>query len=178
MKELEVKILEINKVKVQQTLKDLGARKIFDGEIKTLFFDFKDGRLYKAKSVLRLRKEIDKTELTFKKVFSTHIAKQAKEFSVEVSSIERAQQILQQLGLCLNEDMTKHRISYELGNSRFDIDRYLGVYSFIPEFLEIEADNIDIVHNNAELLGFKAKDCLPWSTEQLIQHYVSSTSSS
>lgn len=171
MKELEVKILEINREEVQRTLISLGARKILDSEIRTLFFDFKDSRIQNMKDVLRLRKENGKTDLTYKKVSLGEFAKQAEEYSVEVSSIEAAQQVLEHLGLFKTEDMAKHRISYRLNSARFDIDRFLGTYDFIPEFLEIEAESLKIIHRNAELLGFRAKDCLPWSTEELIQHY-------
>jgi len=67
--------------------------------------------------------------------------------------------------------MEKHRVSYMLEKARFDIDRYYGSYEYIPEFIEIEAENVDLIHKYAELLGFKTEDCLPWSTNELIQHY-------
>ena len=79
--------------------------------------------------------------------------------------------ILENLGLTVTESMEKHRVSYTLDHVRFDIDRYFGSYGYIPEFMEIEAKNIGLIHKYAELLGFKAKDCLPWSTNELIQHY-------
>ena len=56
---------------------------------------------------------------------------------------------------------------------RFDFDCYLGDYGYIPEFLEIEAESTDLIHKFAVLLGFKEKDCLPWSTTELIRHYSS-----
>ena len=69
MKEVEVKILEVKRKNIEETLARLGAKKVFDGDIQTLFFDFKDGKIIKAKDVLRLRKEEeDKIELTYKKV--------------------------------------------------------------------------------------------------------------
>jgi predicted adenylyl cyclase CyaB len=172
MQELEVKILEVNREKVEQTLVNLGAQKIFDGDIRTLFFDFNDSRIRTAKDLLRLRiEEKDKIELTYKKVQKTKTVKQAEEYSVEVSSFESTKQILELIGLYATEDMLKHRISYKLGNVRFDIDLLLGDYKFIPEFLEIEAENKAAIYRYAELLGFKANDCLPWSTEELIRHY-------
>jgi predicted adenylyl cyclase CyaB len=173
MKEVEVKILEVNRSKIEETLLGLGAEKVFDGDIKTLFFDFNDGAIIKAKNVLRLRKEPDKTELAFKKVHATHTAKEAEEYSVEVSSLETTKKILENLGLSVIECMDKHRVSYMLNHARFDVDRYLGDYSYIPEFLEIEAENTDLIYKYAELLGFKAKDCFPWSTNELIKHYAS-----
>jgi hypothetical protein len=69
--------------------------------------------------------------------------------------------------------MQKHRVSYTLEGARFDFDHYSGNYGFIPEFLEIEAENIDSIYKYAVLLGFKEKDCLPWSTTELIGHYAS-----
>ena len=133
--------------------------------------DFKDGTIVKQGNLLRLRKDTKKTELTFKKVTPFQTVKIAEEYSVEVSNIETIVQILQHLGLTITGSMEKHRISYKLDNAQFDIDKYTGNYSFIPEFLEIEAENVDRIYEYAQLLGYKPKDCLPWSTEDLIQHY-------
>jgi predicted adenylyl cyclase CyaB len=171
MKETEVKILEIDKKKIEQTLKEKGAEKVFDGEIQTLFFDFRDGRIVKAKDVLRLRREEEKIELTYKKVRFTQTTKIAEEYSVEVSNLETMRKILENLGLSITESMEKHRVSYTLDHVRFDIDRYFGSYDFIPEFMEIEAENTASIHKYAALLGFKKEECLPWSTVELIQHY-------
>ena len=175
MKEIEAKILEINGKKIEEILNKLGAKKVFDGDIQTFFFDFKNGKIIKAKNVLRLRKEENKTELTFKKVHIVQTAKVADEYSVQVSSLESMQKILEYIGLCVIEKMKKHRISYSLDQTRFDIDTYLGEYKYIPEFLEIETENIDSIHKYAKLLGFEAEKCLPWSTNELIQHYSSKT---
>ena len=171
MKELEVKILEVNRKKIEYILTGLGAKKIFDSDIQTLFFDFKDGSIMKAKDVFRLRKEQDQIELTYKKVRITETAKLAEEYTVEVSNLEAMKKILENLGVTVTECVEKHRVSYMLDHTRFDIDRYVGNYGYIPEFLEIEGENVDLIHKYAGLLGFKAEDCLPWSTNELIQHY-------
>ena len=171
MKELEVKILEVNRIQIEKTLGGLGAMKVFDGDIQTLFFDFEDGRIFKARDVLRLRKMQDKTELTYKVIRITETAKLAEEYSVDVSNLEIAQKILENLGLVVIESAQKHRVSYTLDHARFDIDRYSGVYGHIPEFLEIEAESVDSIHTYAGLLGFKPEDCLPWSTDELVRHY-------
>jgi predicted adenylyl cyclase CyaB len=173
MKELEVKILEINGKQIQEKLRHLGAEKIFDGEIRSVFFDFADGRIIKANDVLRLRKESDKIDLTYKKVKVGKAAKSAEEVTVEVSSLDETEKILGNLGLQVIDDMQKHRVSYKFGNMRFDMDCYLGRYGFIPELMEIEAENIEEIHKYAALLGYKPKDCRPWSTTELIEHYSS-----
>ena len=160
-------------MKVEKTLNNLGAKKVFDGDIETLFFDFKKGTIIKKKNVLRLRKEEDTIELTYKKVLFSSKAKTAEEYSVSVSSLEITKKILENLGLSVIESIEKHRVSYKLDDARFDFDRYSGSYGFIPEFLEIEAKNTDLIYKYSALLGFKEKDCLPWSTEELIRHYSS-----
>jgi predicted adenylyl cyclase CyaB len=170
MKEIEVKILEIKKQKVTDTLETLGAKKVFDGEVTTVFLDFQDGSIGKRMDVLRLRKMQDKTELTYKKVNVTRVAKEAEETNVEVSNFKATLAILQRLGLSVTEQMQKHRVSYKLDKARFDIDHYSGEFGFIPEFLEIEGD-IEAIHRYAELLGFTPKDCLPWSTTELVNYY-------
>jgi adenylate cyclase class 2 len=171
MKETEVKILEVDRTKIEEKLISLGAKKVFDGNILTVFFDFKDGRIAKKKNVLRLRQEQNGTELTYKKVYFSKTAKSAEEYSVEVSNLVTMRKILENLGLMTTERMQKHRVSYVLENVRFDIDHYSGKYKFIPELLEIETDDIELIHKYAELLGFKAEDCLPWSTNDLISYY-------
>jgi predicted adenylyl cyclase CyaB len=171
MREVEVKILEVKRKSIEETLARLHAKKVFDGDIQTLFFDFRDSKIIKAKDVLRLRKDEDKVELTYKKVRVDKDAKNAEEYSVEVSDLEMTEKILQNLGLGIIDDMLKHRVSYKLDTVRFDLDRYLGKYDFIPEFLEIEAKNVKAIHHYAGLLGYEPKDCLPWSTKELIENY-------
>jgi predicted adenylyl cyclase CyaB len=171
MKEIEVKIIDVNRSELEKALEVLGAQKTFDGDIQTIFFDFESGTITKHGNLLRIRKNPKKTELTYKKVKHTQTAKIAEEYSVEVSNLEAMIQILQNLSLTITGNMEKHRVSYKLDNAEFDIDHYTGTYAFIPEFLEIEAENTSQIYKYAEILGFKPKDCLPWSTEELIRHY-------
>ena len=173
MRELEVKILEVNRDRVEEILANVGAKRVFDGEVETMFFDFKNGAIAEAKNLLRLRKEKHKTELTYKRVLGNQEVKAAEEYTVEVSDLERMKKILEYLGLYVVEKTQKHRVSYSLDRLHFDIDKYKGEHAYIPEFLEIEAESVDLINKYANILGFKAKDCLPWSTKDLIKHYFS-----
>ena len=62
MQEIEVKILEINRKRIEKKPKEINAKKIFDGTIETLFYDFKDESIIKAKNVMRLRREKNKAD--------------------------------------------------------------------------------------------------------------------
>ena len=171
MEEIEVKILEVNRPLLEKRLAIIGAKKVFEGEIETLFFDFKEGTIVKQKNVLRLRKEPDGVELTYKKVHVTSTTKTAEEYSVGVSSLKTMEIILENLGLSVTGRTHKHRVSYTVDEARFDFDGYEDDLAYIPEFLEIEAKSSDLIYKYAGSLGFEAKDCLPWSTEDLISYY-------
>ncbi len=171
MKEIEVKILNVNRRKIIETLSHLRAKKIFDGMIETFFFDFEDGSIAKARNVMRLRREEEKVVLTFKRILGNESAKVAEEYEVEVSNMENMKKILESLGLSITESMQKHRISYKFENVRFDVDKYEGEYDYIPELLEIEATDIKAIHEYARYLGFSINDCLPWSTQELVDYY-------
>jgi adenylate cyclase class IV len=151
MREIEVKILNVDRNVIVNEISKLGAEKIFDGEIKTLFFDFSDYRISKAGNVLRLRQTEESMLLTFKVILT--------------------KKILEALGLLERGSIQKHRTSYELNNIKFDIDTHQKELSYVPTLMEIEAENIDLIYKYAELLGYKPKDCLPWSTEDVINHY-------
>jgi predicted adenylyl cyclase CyaB len=171
MKETEVKILNIDQKKIIEIISRFGAKVIFDGEIKTAFFDFADARISKAKNVLRLRQTGQRALLTFKKILSKQYAKEAEEYEVEVSDPQTMKKIFESLGLSETGNIQKHRTSYRLDNMQFDIDTHENELSYVPPYLEIEAENIDLIYKYAELLGYSAKDCLPWSTEDVINYY-------
>ena len=44
MREIEVKILAVDRKALERRLRRLGARRVFDGTLRASFFDFKDGR--------------------------------------------------------------------------------------------------------------------------------------
>jgi predicted adenylyl cyclase CyaB len=120
MKETEVKILNIDQKKTMEIISRFGAKVIFDGEIKTTFFDFADARISKAKNVLRLRQAGQRALLTFKKILSKQSAKEAEEYEVEVSDLQPMKKILESLGLSETGNIQKNRTSYRLGNVQFD----------------------------------------------------------
>ena len=176
MEEIEVKILKVDRRQIEEKLVRLGANKVFDGQIESVFFDFKNHAIAKVRNLLRLRREDDKTILTFKKFLGNRAVKEVEEVEVIVSDIAKMKRILEFLGLSETSSMEKHRVSYCIDQVRFDIDKYKRQYAYIPEFLEIEAEGAETIHKYAKLLGFTVGDCLPWSTEELVKYYSGKTS--
>ena len=173
MKEIEVKILDIDRKQTEKTVVSLGAKKVFNDVITTIFFDFSDASIKTAKNLLRLRKVGTKSFLTFKKFIEHAQMKVRQEFEVEVSDFDTIQTILSSLGLHPEQQIKKQRVSYQLDDVRFEFDRHLDEYAFIPEFLEIEAKNEETVFRYVNLLGYTKAQCKPWGFFEVAEYYKS-----
>src|SRR3989338_4016511 len=145
MQEIEIKILEINRKDIEKKLLALGAVKKFDGIIQALYFDYPDGSINKVKN--------------------------CEELEVSVSDFEVMKQILEAMGVKQWLSMKKQRTSYSLDGTHFEFDRYVDEYDYIPEFVEIEAKDIETLYKVVEILGFQKEDCKPWGVLKLIKHY-------
>lgn len=171
MRETEIKILGIDRAKIEAKLVSLGAKKVFDDEIHALYYDDPSGSVRKKKGALRLRKEGNESVLTYKGHVGDRGAKVRDEKEVSVSDFDTARSILESLGFSVWLEMKKHRTSYALRGAHFEFDKYGGEHGYIPEFLEIEGPDVKTVHSFARLLGFTGKDCRPWDSYRLAQYY-------
>ncbi len=168
MKEIEVKVLEINKVRIVKKLLKLGAKKVFEGRVKSLFYDFEDSRLTRNDSFLRLRKKGKDTYLTFKKKISQDGVKIMDEFEIRVNDFEAIRSILNFLGLTDFKTYTKKRTSYQIGKTLFEIDEFES----IPAYMEIEAPSKELVNYFIELLKIDKQKIKSWDGEELLNYYI------
>lgn len=166
MREIEVKILEVNRLELEKKLLGLGAEKVFEGIISGVYFDTND----KTK-IFRLRTENDKPILTLKNKILADGVKEAEETEVEVKDYETMKKIVESLGYPVYLELIKKRISYKLNGTRFEFDKYLDNWEHVPEFMEIEAKNKEEIIKNAKLLGFEEKDLKPWSGKEVERYY-------
>ncbi len=167
MQEIEVKILDIDQEEVIKSLIDLGAEKIFDGEVHSIAFDFPDHRLDKKDSFVRVRKVGSQVELCFKGENTHSTFKSREEIEVNVSGFNDTIKILEKIGLEKFHEGTKHRQSYKFEDVRFEIDTWEN----IPPFLEIEAKTEEKVKEFVERLGFTMKQTNNWSYLDIEEHY-------
>ncbi|MDD2487801.1 MAG: class IV adenylate cyclase [Candidatus Gracilibacteria bacterium] len=144
MKEVEIKILEIDKEQVIAKLEELGAIKMFEGTVCNDFFGNDSGKK------IRLRKMGEDNILTYKEWIDEPGVKSQNEYEIKFDDYENIIHILQGIGFSLYGKSSKTRISYSLGNMHFDIDKLDG----IPWFVEVESDNSSDVQKGVELLGF------------------------
>jgi predicted adenylyl cyclase CyaB len=171
MKEIEVKILEVDPQALVRRLEELGAERTSVANLEALFFDFPDGSLERARNLLRLRRSGIHCWLTFKGYVADPGAKVREEWEVSVSDYSLTCRILEALGLRARLRILKHRIAYRLDRASLAIDCHREEFARIPPLLEIEAPSVEDVHAVARQLGFSPEQCRPWDFSELIAHY-------
>lgn len=171
MQEIEVKILDIDRAKIESKLVQLGAVKSFDGEMHAIFYDFSDKAIKSAGNVLRLRKEGERVLLTFKEHVTQEGVKIMEEHESAVENMTEIQEILNSLGLHKTKETRKIRTQYDLGDTHVVIDNYLDRLEAIPVFLEIEAPTVTRLYEVVEQLGYTKESCKGWNTFDLVQYY-------
>lgn len=169
MKEIEVKILDIDPEKEAAKLVALGAKKDFEGPIIAHYLDTASDELWARGDVLRVRRRGDIIELTLKKKISGRSdIKMREEYEVQVSDFEAIKAIFAQLGFTLRsfkED--KYRISYKLDDTHVEIETVDGV----PPYIEIEAPSTDRLEQVVRQLGYGMKDTVPWTAGEVRKYY-------
>jgi adenylate cyclase class 2 len=169
MKEIEVKILDIDCSQIKEKLLSLGAKKIFEGVLEAIHYT--NNQLKKTNNKLRVRKEGEKTILCLKEPLSFENAKIVDEFEIEVEDIEKTHQILEKLGYTTKRRSSKMRISYLLDGTHYDFDKYYEDFDYIPEFLEIESSSYEEILKCAKRLGLEESQLTSLSTSDLIKKY-------
>lgn len=172
MREIEVKILEVDLKEIEEKLIKIGAKKILDEDLYAINFDYTNRALRDRGYMMRVRKYGDKKiVLTMKQMISDSKVKAVEETEIEVKDFEKTRAKLNAIGLIHERVLEKHRVSYEIDNVRFELERYTGENSFVPTFLEIESDDENKIFEWVEKLGFSKEDCRPWTTTDVIKHY-------
>jgi len=168
MKEIEVKILEINVGEIRKKILDLGAEKVFDGEVYAIHFDSPNGKLREADETLRIRKVADKVELCFKGKNESAQFKTKEETEVNTNNFEDTIKIFENLGFERFYEGKKRRESYKFGNTRFEID----TYPTMPTFLEVEAPTEEEVIEIVQKLGYTMDQTTNLNAIQLEKMYA------
>lgn len=151
MKELEKKILEIDKKKVADNLEKMGAAKTFEGLLKVRYLDTNDEKIRKSGDLLRVREFGDEyTEIVYKT--NKRIENGCKvydEYTFKGKSFEDALNFFKKLDLKTTCSYEKKRTVYYYQDSEIVIDEYPG----IPPFLEIESENANQIEDIIKYLG-------------------------
>jgi adenylate cyclase, class 2 len=154
MKEIEVKILDIDAIKAKKILLDNGAEKVVDGDVEAIHYDFPDRRIKQKGESLRLRKIDGVTELVVKGKHESEEVYMREEIETQVKDFEEMQKIFEKIGLIKTIMFKKKRESYKLGKTKFEFDTYPN----FPTFVEVEAPTEKEVEQGVEFMGYTMKE--------------------
>ena len=143
MKEVEVKLLDVNPSSVEQRLVDLGAEKKFSGLLKVNYFDKESGEIREKGDLLRVRQFGDeRTEVCYKTNKRVEDGfKVCDEYHLSGGSFEEAVNLFENLGYRVTCAYEKRRTTFIHGDLEIVIDEYPE----IPPFVEIEGTDTDAI---------------------------------
>lgn len=152
-KEIEARWLNLNPDETRAKLEKIGAKKAGSYFFKEWIFALPEWK--KVNKRIRVRSDGHKNWITLKTnetftVDSTH------EIEIEVSSAEKAVEMIQTAGIPLLRSQEKKRETYELGDIVFDID----FWPKIPMVFEIESTSEARVREGAAMLGLRWEDAV------------------
>lgn len=155
MKEVEVKIRNIDKGDILKKIIDLGAQKIFTGRVIDYRFDTPDRDLSRQGKALRIRQKGKYIYLNLKgKKKSVENIIGRDEIGVKISNFRTMHRILNELGYIKIFELNKYRTEYRLNDITFDLDEYVG----LDPILEIESDSYEKVEEYIQKLKIGEED--------------------
>lgn len=155
MKEVEVKIRNIDKNDIIQKIKGLGAHRVFGGKVVDFRFDTPERDLSRQGKALRIRQKGKYIYLNLKgKKKSRESIIGRDEIGVKISNFRTMQRILHELGYIKIFELVKYRTEYRLGDINFDLDEYVG----LEPILEIESDSYEKVEEYIDKLEIEEED--------------------
>jgi adenylate cyclase class 2 len=163
MLEQEVKLSFASLEAARQAVHTAGGRLVRSRRLQLdRFMDSAELRLSDGKRALRLRREPDRTTLTYKGVPQGGPVKSREEIETTVADADAMETLLGRLGFAECWRIEKHREDYELGDARVFIDdTAAGV------FIEIEG-NPELIETTAALLGKTPGDYILSSYRSLV----------
>lgn len=174
MKELEVKILDINVDNIRNILLKNNAVKVKEENQINNIYDFPDNRLSAKKGYARIRKIEDLLHkknccyMTTKKLISQDQFKIMEEHETEISSSEEGENIFKSLGLILTKSLKKFRESYKYKDTLIEID--INEKEFCPfPYLEIETSNTEELKEVVALLGYAMEDTTSKTMDEILR---------
>lgn len=164
--EIEAKVLEVDEEKLSEKLEEIGAKKVFDSEIRSELYDFPDGRI-EEDGILRLRTRQDKSFVTRKQKVAFDDAKEMREIEFDIDRPDEFRAFMSSIGAQKIHENTKNRVKWVKDDIEFVIDKFQN----IPPFIEIEAPDRTRMKQAFKELGFSENETVNWGTKEIFEHY-------
>jgi adenylate cyclase, class 2 len=176
LKELEVKIVNIDPDVIREKVKVMGAALVKKENQVNKIFDFADKRLLDNKGYARIRIVADLLKnrqhyyMTTKKLISQEKFKVMEENEIEISDHLEGENIFRALGLIQYSDIARYRESYRYKNTLIEID--INDQAFFPmPYIEIETASEEELEEIVGLLGYEMKDTTSKTIFQLLEDF-------
>lgn len=158
-KELEVKLLNIDKGEIEKKLIGLNAQLVKRELQVNSIYDYPDNSFEsKKKGYIRIRemKNLETGEVayefTIKKMVGNDGIKEYEEIETGIDDKESLDRMLHELGLCKKHEGSKERIRYRIENIIYDIDTW-DTDTLPYPYLEIEVESKGDLKRAVELIG-------------------------
>ncbi|MBP1744069.1 MAG: cyaB [Firmicutes bacterium] len=176
MKELEVKIVNIDPEEIRARMKAIGAVLVKKENQVNKIFDFEDKRLLDKKGYARIRivddllKNRKHCYMTTKKLISQDRFKVMEENEIEISDSAEGENIFRALGLVQYSSIARYRESYRFKSSLIEID--INDRAFFPvPYVEIETGSERELEEIVGLLGYGMEDATSKTIFQLLEEF-------
>jgi adenylate cyclase class 2 len=168
MREVEVKVLEIDPEEMARRIERLGGVRIFEGLLDAITFRPRPPH----GGLLRLRKEGEDIFLTVKSASASEgFARANDETSIKVDDFDGTVRLLGTLGFFPHHRRTKQRVSYSLGEARIELEQFSGELADIPPFLEIEAASEAILKETLTKLSIPHDRAVDLTNSDVVERY-------
>lgn len=175
MKELEVRIIDIDIEDIRKKLFDLNTELVKKENQINNIYDYPKRTLLNNKGYARIRSVDDllnnekRIYMTVKKLVSQEKYKIMDEFETLIEDEIQGKKIFEALGLELIESIQKYRESYKFKNSLIEID--INDKSFCPfPYIEIESHDENELEEIVTLLGYTMNDTTSSTIYELLNN--------
>ena len=166
MKEIELKVMNVDEKKIEQQFIKFGAKKIADESIIEKYYDFDDDRITKSKGMFRLRKAGEKIEFAYKQRKNVKDFLVFDEFETEVNDFEIVDKIIEKLGFKTIIERRKNRKTFVFKKLKIEIHKYPN----IPAFFELEGISEEI-NKFLGKLGYQMSQTTSMTDTEIISSY-------
>ncbi|MCB2359497.1 class IV adenylate cyclase [Clostridium estertheticum] len=174
MKEIELRIIDIDVKEIREKLLSLNCIKVKQEDQINNIYDFSDKRLLLGKGYARIRTVKDNLKnstihyITTKKLISQEKYKIMDEHESEIKDEIAARGIFEALGLELMQSIKKYRESYKYKNTLIEID--INEKDFCPfPYIEIESSSESEIEEVVKLLGYSLADTTSKSIYEILK---------
>lgn len=151
MIELEIKVPCKDLAALEARLKNVGAQHVEDREQVDVYFSHPTRDFGVTDEALRLRRENDRSRITYKGPKLDLDTKMREEIELEVEDLVRMSAVLERVGFKPYLRVAKHRVVYSYQGIEFCLDRVEG----LGDFVELEYEGEDLEDGRERIMRLK-----------------------